>query len=112
LALLGGEPVWQVLHGLPFAIAGVACALCASNMSIAIVTKVSAAAPMNPLTTAGLIAFAYCMVFLQFDPDIWRTACPTRSDDNQMAAPGQQGVRQVQRKKSSGGIKGARSARR
>ena len=27
LDLLGGEPVWQVLHGLPFAILAVACAL-------------------------------------------------------------------------------------
>jgi hypothetical protein len=28
--LLGGDPEWQVLHGRPFAIAGVACACCAA----------------------------------------------------------------------------------
>jgi hypothetical protein len=39
LDLLGGEPVWQVPHGLPFANLGVACALDIVSEFIASVRK-------------------------------------------------------------------------
>ncbi len=56
LDLLGGEPVWQVPQGLPFAIAGVACALETVRELIATV-RIRAMAPMAELTSAGLIIF-------------------------------------------------------
>jgi hypothetical protein len=57
LDLLGGEPAWQVVHGLPFAIAGVACALDTVNELTATVRKNKATAPMAALTSPGLAIF-------------------------------------------------------
>ena len=58
LDLLGGDPAWQVAHGLPFAIAGVACALDTANEFIATVRKNKATAPMAALTSPDLLIFA------------------------------------------------------
>jgi hypothetical protein len=58
LALLGGDPAWQVPHGLPFAIAGVACALDIASEFIATVRKNKATAPMAALTSHDLLIFA------------------------------------------------------
>jgi hypothetical protein len=74
--LLGGEPAWQLLHGLPFAIAGVACAFDVENVSTANVSKTNAAAPTNPLTIANMIAFGYCIVILQFVPTFCASQFP------------------------------------
>ena len=58
LDLLGGDPEWQVPHGLPFAIAGVACALDIVSELIATVRKNKAIAPMAALTSPDLMIFA------------------------------------------------------
>ena len=59
LDLLGGEPVWQVLHGLPFAIWGVACALDVVSEFIASVRKNMITVPITvvtiPVFGAGVI---------------------------------------------------------
>ena len=57
LDLLGGDPAWQVPHGLPFAIAGVACTLDTVSELIATVRKNKATAPMAVLTSPDLILF-------------------------------------------------------
>jgi hypothetical protein len=54
--LLGGEPEWQVPHGLPFAIWGVACALDIVSEDIATVIKNTTTAPMTVVTIQVLIA--------------------------------------------------------
>jgi hypothetical protein len=56
--LLGGDPAWQAPHGLPFAIAGVACALDTVSELIVTVRKNKATAPMTALTSPDLIIFA------------------------------------------------------
>jgi hypothetical protein len=68
LDLLGGDPAWQVVHGLPFAITGVASALDTVSELIATVRKNKATAAMTALTIPDLIIFAdrmcppiYCM---------------------------------------------------
>ena len=58
LDLLGGDPAWQVVHGLPFAIAGVASALDTVSELIATVRKNKATAAMTALTIPDLIIFA------------------------------------------------------
>jgi len=55
--LLGGEPAWQVVHGLPFAIAGVACALDIVSELTATVRQNKATAPMAVLTSTDLPIF-------------------------------------------------------
>ena len=59
--LLGGEPEWQVPHGLPFAIWGVACALDIVSEDIATVIKNTTTAPMTVVMIAG------CIFALQID---------------------------------------------
>jgi hypothetical protein len=49
--LLGGDPAWQVPHGRPFAIAGVACACRVSNIGSANIRKT----PTAKLTAATFI---------------------------------------------------------
>ena len=66
LDLLGGEPAWQLLHGWPFAIAGVACAFDVANVSVARVRKTSAVALKSPLKIANLTAFEYFIFALRF----------------------------------------------
>ena len=56
--MLGGDPAWQVPHGLPFAIAGVACALDIASELIAAVRKNKATAPMAALTSPGVLIVA------------------------------------------------------
>jgi hypothetical protein len=56
LDLLGGEPVWQVLQGLPFAIWGVASALDIVSEFIATVRKNTIAAPTAIVTIPVLVA--------------------------------------------------------
>jgi hypothetical protein len=60
LDLLGGEPVWQVLHAFPFAIWGVACALDIVREFIAKVRKNMITVPITvvtiPVFVAGCIA--------------------------------------------------------
>jgi hypothetical protein len=58
LDLLGGDPAWQAPHGLPFAIAGVACALDTVSEFIEIVTKNKVTATMTALTMPDLIIVA------------------------------------------------------
>ena len=52
--LLGGEPVWQVLHALPFAIWGVACALDIVSEFIASVRKNMITVPITVVYTETL----------------------------------------------------------
>jgi len=70
LDLLGGDPEWQVPHGLPFAIAGVACALDIVSELIATVKKNKAIAPMAALTSPGLMIFANRMSSSDYCKDI------------------------------------------
>ena len=56
LDLLGGEPVWQVLHGLPFAIWGVACAVGIVSEFIASVRRKTITVPMTAVTIPVLVA--------------------------------------------------------
>ena len=58
LDLLGGDPEWQVPHGLPFAIAGVACALDIVSELTATIRKNKTIAPMAALTSPDLLIFA------------------------------------------------------
>jgi len=55
LDLLGGEPAWQVLHGLPFAIAGVACTFGVVRAIIMNASKTPVMVPTIPRITSGLI---------------------------------------------------------
>jgi len=55
LDLFGGEPAWQVLHGLPFAIAGVACTSGVVRAIIMNASKTPVMVPTIPRTTTGLI---------------------------------------------------------
>ena len=57
LALLGGDPAWQFVHGLPFAIAGVASALDTVSELIATVRKNNATAAITALTIPDLSIF-------------------------------------------------------
>ena len=50
-----------MLHGFPFAIAGVACAFGIENASTANVKKTNVTAPTKPLMSANLIAFGFCI---------------------------------------------------
>ena len=55
LDLLGGEPLWQVPHGLPFAIWGVACTLDIINEFIASARKKTNPAPLTLVTIPVLV---------------------------------------------------------
>jgi hypothetical protein len=55
--LLGVELVWQVLHALPWAIAGVASAFGPTNRTTEDISKIAVAVP---ITIANLSAFAFC----------------------------------------------------
>jgi hypothetical protein len=68
LALLGGEPAWQVPHGFPFAIAGVACAFGIANVSAANVKKINVTTPTKSLFIA--IAFRFCICRSPIDPGL------------------------------------------
>lgn len=68
--MLGGDPEWQVPHGLPFAIAGVACALDIVSELIATVRKNKAIAPMAALTSPDLMIFANRMSSSDYCKDI------------------------------------------
>jgi hypothetical protein len=102
--LLGGEPAWQLLHGLPFAIAGVACVFDVENVSTANVSKTSAAAPTNPLTIANMIAFGYCIVISSLS--LLRKPFPGRTDHNGMAAPSNVRITGVYASRAAGGVTG------
>jgi hypothetical protein len=56
LDLLGGEPLWQVPHGLPLAIWGVAYTMEIINEFIASARKNTNAAPMILVTIPILVA--------------------------------------------------------
>ena len=56
LDLLGGEPVWQSVHGLPFAIWGVACAVGIVSELIANARKNTIVAPATVITAPVLNA--------------------------------------------------------
>jgi len=62
LDLLGGEPVWQVLQGLPFAIAGVA--LTREEAAIRIAVARMSAMPATALTILIFVLSSYRMVEL------------------------------------------------
>jgi hypothetical protein len=66
LDLLGGEPAWQVVHGLPFARAGVASPFGTANVSIAHITNTSVATPTTPLAIALRTCLLDCMVIHSF----------------------------------------------
>ena len=72
LDLLGGEPVWQVLHALPFAIWGVACALDIVSEFIASVRKNIITVPITvvtiPVFVAGCISSSnLCLLVANID---------------------------------------------
>jgi hypothetical protein len=60
--LLGGEPAWQVVQGLPFARVGVASPFVAANVSIAHITNTSVATPTTPVAIALRICLLDCIV--------------------------------------------------
>jgi hypothetical protein len=60
LDLLGGEAVWQALHGLPFAILAVACALDIVSEFIASVRKNMIMVPITVVTIP--VFFAGCIL--------------------------------------------------